>query len=100
MRSPRCRKRGGRLQLGAIWSAAAQTKEDHMRGTDGRGLCLAVLLATATAAGALTPTEKCEVDKLKAAGKYGFCRLKAEAKAVKSGDPVDYGKCDEKYADK
>ena len=55
-----------------------------MRGTGGTGLWLAVLLATATGAGALTPTEKCEVDKLKAAGKYGFCRLKAEAKAVKN----------------
>jgi hypothetical protein len=63
-------------------------------------LWLAVLLATATTASALTPTEKCEADKLKAAGKYGFCRLKAEAKAVKTGDPVDYGRCDEKYADK
>ena len=46
---------------------------------------VAVLLIAQSAA-ALTPAERCEAGKLKTAGKYGFCRLKAEAKAVKTGD--------------
>ena len=29
-----------------------------------------------------------------------MCRLKAEAKAIKTGDPVDYTKCNTKYASK
>ena len=31
---------------------------------------------------AVDPAIKCEAAKLKEAGKYGFCRLKAESKAV------------------
>ncbi len=64
---------------------------------------LAMLVATLLLAGgaaAVTDAEKCEAAKLKTAGKYSFCRQKAEAKAVKTGDPVDYSKCDENYADK
>ena len=49
-------------------------------------------------AGALTAAEKCESAKLKEAGKYGFCRLKAEAKAVKTGSAPDYSKCDARDA--
>ncbi len=56
-----------------------------------------VLPATA---GALTAGEKCEADKLKAVGKYTFCRMKAEAKAIKTNTAPDYAKCDEKYGDK
>jgi hypothetical protein len=58
---------------------------------------LALLCGTAAGAGALTAAEKCEAAKLKEAGKYGFCRLKAEAKAVKTGAAPDYSKCDDKY---
>ena len=61
---------------------------------------LIVLTATALSAGtaaALPPAEKCEAGKLKQAGKYGFCRLKAETKAVKTGDAPDYSKCDAKF---
>jgi hypothetical protein len=43
---------------------------------------------------AVDPADKCEADKLKEAGKYGFCRLKAESKAVKKSEPADYTKCD------
>ena len=49
---------------------------------------------------ALTPADKCESSELKTSGKYGFCRLKAEAKAVKTGGSPDYSKCDAKFADK
>src|SRR5262245_23598548 len=49
---------------------------------------------------AVSPAQKCEAAKLKIAGKYGFCRLKAEAKAIKTGEPVDYSKCDSVFAPK
>lgn len=62
-------------------------------------LALTVLLA-AQSASALTPAEKCEADKLKRAGKYSFCRLKAEAKAIKQGSPPDYTLCDLKLGPK
>src|SRR5262245_2055141 len=49
---------------------------------------------------AASEAEKCEAAKNKAAGKYAFCRQKAEAKAIKTGDPVDYSKCDTNYSTK
>ena len=55
-----------------------------------------MLVWAGTALGA-TDAEKCEATKLKIAGKYNFCLLKADAKAVKSGKPVDYTKCDTKF---
>ena len=48
-------------------------------------------------AGAVSPADKCEAAKLKTAGKYGFCRLKAEAKAAQTGDAPDYSKCDANF---
>ena len=38
---------------------------------------------SATNAHAIDPDDKCESSKLTEAGKYGFCRLKAERKGVK-----------------
>jgi len=63
-------------------------------------VCALVMVGLASAAVATDPLEKCQASKLKTAGKYGFCRLKADAKAVKAGDPPDYSKCDEKYGGK
>lgn len=60
----------------------------------------ALLALWASTAGAVTPGEKCEADKLKTAGKYTFCRMKADAKAIKTSTAPDYSKCDEKYGDK
>lgn len=57
----------------------------------------AMMLLWAGAAVAVTDAERCEAAKLKIAGKYNFCRLKAEAKAVQTGDPADYSKCDSNY---
>jgi hypothetical protein len=57
-------------------------------------------LLLAASAQALTPADKCEAAKLKIAGKYGFCRFKAESKAVKTGGLPDYSKCDLKYSGK
>ena len=60
----------------------------------------ALLLGATSAAAGATDAQKCEAGKLKEAGKYGFCRLKAEAKAVKTGSAPDYGNCDVKYGSK
>lgn len=54
----------------------------------------------ATVALAITPAEKCEADKLKRAGKYSFCRLKAESKAIKTNSAPDYSLCDLKLSQK
>lgn len=61
---------------------------------------LAILLLVASHAQAVSDADKCEAAKNKIAGKYALCRQKAEAKAIKSGEPVDDSKCDMKYADK
>jgi hypothetical protein len=47
-----------------------------------------------------TDAEKCEATKNKIAGKYAFCRAKAEAKAIKKGIAPDYTKCDAQLGDK
>jgi len=57
-------------------------------------LCAGVALAGPTAA------EKCESAKNKEAGRYAFCRAKAEAKAIQKGGAPDYSKCDAKLIDK
>jgi hypothetical protein len=59
-----------------------------------------VMLGWAGAARALDPDVKCEVGKNKIAGKYAYCRQKAEAKALATGTSADYSKCDEVFADK
>jgi hypothetical protein len=71
-----------------------------MRAIRGAGVVLAALLGVPHLAAGLTATERCEAGKLKVAGKYGFCRLKAESKAAKTGGVPDYSKCDQKYAKK
>ncbi len=61
-----------------------------------RGLMVAVAMLAGLLAGraeAVTPAQKCQATKLKVTGKYAFCRLKADAKAVKTGQPADYTKC-------
>jgi Protein of unknown function (DUF1566) len=52
-------------------------------------------LLTAPAAG-LDPATRCKTAKLTNTGKYALCRLKADAKAAKTGNPAEYGKCDAK----
>ena len=66
------------------------------------GACvtLAGILLFSGSAHALSPADKCEASKEKTAGKYDFCRLKAEAKAVKTGGAPDFSKCDPKFSDK
>jgi hypothetical protein len=59
-----------------------------------------VVLLGIGSARALSPADKCEASELKISGKYGFCRLKAESKAVKTGGSPDFSKCDMTFADK
>jgi len=68
--------------------------------TIGLGVALSLVLSLVLtgAAYAATDEEKCAAAKMKEAGKYGFCRMKAEAKSVKKGEPVDYSKCDGKFS--
>ena len=61
---------------------------------------LALLLALGRHGRALDPGPRCQAGKNKEAGKYAACRQKAEAKAITTGDPADYTKCDEKFFDK
>lgn len=63
------------------------------------GLALVGVLLLGTGVHALSPANKCESSKLKTSGKYGFCRLNAEAKAAKSGGAPDFSKCDAKFSD-
>ena len=44
-----------------------------------------------------TQAPKCQAGQEQGGGKYASCRQKAEAKAITTGDPADYTKCDEKF---
>jgi len=56
-------------------------------------------LAAATTAQATTPL-RCEGGKLKSAGKYDYCRLKALAKSAQTGAAADYSKCNTQFGSK
>ncbi len=70
-----------------------------------RGAMVAVaglgLLWAGTALAAATPAQKCQMNKNKEAGKYAFCRQKAEGKLALKGDATKYAeaitKCETKY---
>jgi len=49
---------------------------------------------------AADPAVICESGKLKEAGKYANCRMKAESKAVKKNEDPDYTKCESKFSEK
>ncbi len=60
---------------------------------------LGLTLGFATSVWAKTP--KCYSDKLKAAGKYSFCRLKAQSRIHPlAGQAVDYSKCERTFSAK
>src|SRR5262245_26868709 len=63
-------------------------------------VCPLALVVWAGSALAIDAADKCESSKLKTAGKYAFCRAKADAKAVKTSTTPDYSKCDEKFSSK
>ncbi len=61
---------------------------------------LGLVLGFATSVWAKGPP-KCYSDKMKAAGKYSFCRLKAQSKIPPlAGQAADYTKCDSQYSKK
>jgi len=51
----------------------------------------------ASTAWAVSPADRCEAAKDKLVGRYVFCRLQAEARAIRTGDPVDYSRCDSTF---
>jgi hypothetical protein len=57
------------------------------------GVVVTVLISAAWAYGAASPAVTCQVRKLKTAGKYVRCRLRADAKAVRKGEAPDYANC-------
>src|SRR5690348_6189206 len=61
-------------------------------------VCALALVASSTVTMATNSGDKCEASKLKTAGKYAFCRAKAEAKAATTSTTPDYNKCDEKFS--
>jgi hypothetical protein len=65
-------------------------------------LILAVVTLSPALAHAVPPTaaQKCEAAKLKFAGKYHFCRMLAERKAVLQSIAPDYSVCDSKLTTK
>ena len=63
-------------------------------------VALASALVVSSASYAVSPADKCESTKLDTAGKYDFCRLKAEAKAARVGCAPDFTKCDPKFSGK
>jgi hypothetical protein len=67
-----------------------------LRGSTGAVLGLALLHATV--AGAVSPAARCVAAKLKVAGKYSFCRLKTDAKVIRTGARADYTVCDSAFA--
>jgi hypothetical protein len=69
-------------------------------GMAGACAALGAVLLIAGAAHGVSPADKCEAAKLKIAGKYDFCRLKAEATAAKSGGMPDFSKCDPNFSGK
>lgn len=63
-------------------------------------LIIGTLVLLGTSAAGLTNEQKCHADKLKRTGKYAACRMKAEAKAVKTQGTPNYTRCDEKLVEK
>lgn len=71
-----------------------------MRSTASGLMAIGVLLYSGVALAAADPALTCQASKLKLTAKYGSCRLSAESKSVKTGDPVEYSKCSlAKFAD-
>lgn len=64
--------------------------------TRGNWTAILAVMIIWTAPALASDATSCEAAKLKIAGKYHYCRLKAEAKAVKTGNPVNYTRCDTK----
>jgi hypothetical protein len=58
------------------------------------------IFLTTTSAYAADPAVKCESSKLKESSKYAACRLKADARAVSKGLPVDYTRCEDRFGDR
>jgi hypothetical protein len=61
-------------------------------------LAIALLALSTSPCFALSPATRCLAAKLGAAGRYDLCRLKAEAKATRTGGTAEVAKCESKLA--
>ena len=52
-----------------------------------------VLVVLKPARGAPTDAQKCVAAKLSATGRYSLCLMQAQARAERTGGPVDFGAC-------
>lgn len=69
--------------------------------TIGIGAVAATMAFAAISIGhAADPAVTCEAAKLKEAGKYANCRMKADSKAAKKNEAPDYTRCESKFSDK
>jgi hypothetical protein len=66
----------------------------------GAAVLLAGGLTFGASAWALSPANKCESSQLRTGGRYSLCRLKTDAKAVKTGVVPDFGTCDATFSAK
>ena len=60
-------------------------------------LTVGIALYTIGSAHAGYPAVRCHGNKLKHAGAYGLCLLKAESEAVQHDEGADFGKCDQRF---
>lgn len=100
--NPKRRKADRILTFAGTGRAVESVRErNEMRiGNWSWGIAVAALMAVGagSATAAVTSAQHCEADKLKRTGAYLLCRLKADAKAVKTAQPADYATCDAKLA--
>jgi hypothetical protein len=73
-------------------------RTERIVGTIVAALALASLAAPA--AYGVSAADRCEAAKMKTAGQYDFCRLKAESKAAKTRSAPDFSKCDPLFSAK
>lgn len=57
-------------------------------------LMIGLLIAGRGPASAITPTVRCEAQKVKAAGDYADCRLMAAQRAIRQSKPADFSRCE------
>lgn len=63
-------------------------------------VAISVSVVLSGPAEAASDAEKCMAGKNKVSGKYYFCREKAQAKAILTGDPPDFTSCGDKFTAK
>jgi hypothetical protein len=63
------------------------------------GIVVPTVFASVSHAESSDPARQCLTQKLKDAGRYSFCLLRAETEAVKSGEDPDFSRCTDRFRD-